>query len=171
MSLVLEHLFLLLDCDFVAWDASFSINHIIDLISIQASILLAQNRSHSLCIYLAFNGKSSLVWESNGQLYLDKDMLISSMTRYLEELQTLTAYRSGLPSALTKSLSYLNKMFHLNSVAKINGRILIISPGSDAIDHYISVINAAFCAQKMVFIPNIHLCYCSVRPYRYFTDW
>lgn len=139
---------LVFDLNFVSWSSASYITGSLKALSAFLNLFLAQDQAHSVTFYFTYNSKSEQFWSSQGRLHFPLERVLERAHNILEEQGS--SYRSGLSSGISKSLCNLNKCRIEHPISKVDGRILIVTPGSHGSDFYISLMNAAFCSHKMV---------------------
>lgn len=143
-----DELCIILDLNFHAWNHVKDIHTTIRSLGAFTDLYLAQSQSNSVSFYLAYNEQADLAWTSSGRLHLSVEMLLSRINDIVEEQGKL--FKCSLASALSKSLCRINRIQRMNLSVKVNGRVLLVTPGTDGSDHYVSLMNSSFCAQKLV---------------------
>lgn len=141
---------LVFDLNFLSWPNASDIICSIKALSPFVNLFLSQDQAHSVAFYFSYNSTSELIWSSQGRLHFPMEMVLDKAKKLLIEQGSL--FRSGLSSGISKSLCYLNRFRIDHPISKVEGRLLVITPGSQRSDFYISLMNASFCSHKMVFI-------------------
>jgi hypothetical protein len=140
---------LVFDLNFLSWPSASGIICSIKALSPFVNLFLTQDQAHSVAFYFTYNSTSALVWSSQGRLHFPMELILDKAQELLHEQGS--SFRSGLSSGISKSLCYLNRFRVDNPINKVEGRLLVVTPGSHHSDFYISLMNAAFCSHKMVF--------------------
>lgn len=149
-------LILVFDCNPLGWNGA---NEMLDYLRSTVHLLnvyLAQKQSNHSLLLLSNQHMSVVGFEARHR----SDVCLENVLGRLQEFAHIPDSdidRSGLSRSILQALCVLNKQKRPNENLRVSGRILLVTPASDYPEHYISLMNAAFTAQKLVHFISIQV--------------
>lgn len=147
-----EQLIVILDLALPAWKQASDLSEALSALSVFINVYLAQSQMHTVLFYLAGSGSAHLLWDSRQVDGLRFPLSFAS-ERLLAALSSSSGtFRSGLPMAIGSALCRANRLRIGDKGLRSHGRLLVVTPGSECEtgSQHVPLMNAAFCAQKMV---------------------